>query len=319
LRVRRVWCFVLAAGLAAAAMSALFTGTGLATPGSGPTPASASAHIYWSHSQVDTWEPGEAGFNAIGRANRDGTEVQKNFIKNPHSAGDLAVGAGHIYWIDVNAGELARANLDGSHVKRNVLFCGWEAGDAVAIGAGHVYWVSGIDGPGPARIERANLDGSHINRDFISIGRDADAGGIALNRRFIYWTDPSNDTIGRADLSARHVIRRFITSARDPFGIALDGQHLYWAEIPRHAAEPATIARADLSGMHVNHSFISGASTPFGVAVDSQYVYWANFGSGTIGRAALGGGEVSQAFITAGITVEGQPPGTAPMGLAVGP
>jgi hypothetical protein len=71
--------------------------------------------------------------------------------------------------------------------------------------------------------------------------------------------------------------------------------------------------------MHVNHSFISGASTPFGVAVDSQYVYWANFGTGTIGRAALGGGEVNQAFITAGMMVEGQAPWAAPMGLAVGP
>jgi hypothetical protein len=286
---------------------------------SGGLNAAASAHIYWSDPETSrgTAVPGT---NAIGRANRDGTAVQKNFIDNQTIPGDLAVAAGHLYWIEAENGTIARANLDGSHFNSDLLFAGGLA-SAVAIGAGHIYWAasreewSGSESSRPAKIERANLDGTHINRDFISIG--SGVGGLALNRRFIYWTNPDKGTIGRADLSGGHVMQRFIAGAHSPTGLALDAQHLYWAGGPTDASHADTIARADLRGTHVNQSFISGATGPTSVAVDSHYVYWANYDSGTIGRADLGGGEVNQAFITAGVTVEGAE--AAPMGLAVGP
>ena len=305
----------LAAGLAAAAMSALSTGTGLATPVGDRSRAAASAHIYWSDPETSRGT-GAPGINAIGRAHRDGTAVQKNFIANPPIPGDLAVGAGHIYWIEAETGAIARASLGGSHVNRNFLFAGGLA-SAVAIGAGHIYWTAASEGSGSAKIGRANLDGSRVNRNFISIGRGSYIGGLALNRRFIYWTNRDKGTIGRADLSGRHPMPHFIAGAHSPTGLALDARHLYWAEDPTGVAHTATLARADLRGTHVNHSFISGASGPFGVAVDSHYLYWANYASGTIGRARLGGGEVNQAFITAGVTVVGGE--GAPMGLAVGP
>jgi hypothetical protein len=280
------------------------------------TPAlTASAHIYWSDPETSRGT-GAPGINAIGRANRNGTAVQKNFIENPPIPGALAVGAGHIYWIEGETGTIARASLDGSHVNHDFLFAGGLA-SAVAIDGGHIYWAAGSEGSGSAKVGRANLDGTHINRDFISIGSGSYIGGLALNRRSIYWTNPDQGAIGRADLSGRHVMPALIVGAHGPTGLALDAQHLYWAEDPTGASHTATIARADLRGTHVDQSFISGASGPFGVAVDSHYVYWANNASGTIGRARLGGGEVNQAFITAGVTVVGGE--GAPMGLAVGP
>jgi len=53
------------------------------------------------------------------------------------------------------------------------------------------------------------------------------------------------------------------------------------------------------------------ADTPYGVTVDGQYIYWSNFGTNTLGRANVDGGEVNQSFITGasgpdGVVVDGE-------------
>ena len=307
--------------LAASAASALCTGVGLAAAGRTPSHALRPAHIYWSNPETSRGSGGP-GINAIGRADRDGTAVQKSFIANPPIPGEIAVGAGHVYWIEAETGAIARANLDGSHIRRNFILAGGLA-DALAVGGGHIYWTVSSGESGSAKIARANLDGSHIKRNFVSIGGGTYIGGLALNRRFVYWTNRDKGTVGRADLNGRHVTRRLIIGAHNPTGLALDLHHLYWANDISGGPNTGTVARADLRGSHVNETFISGADGPFGVAVDSRYIYWANNSGGTIGRARLGGSEVNQGFIIArvkalngGGMVIGE---GAPMGLAVGP
>jgi hypothetical protein len=304
----------LGAALAAAATDALGTGAVLAAGSPTRSVAATAGHIYWSNpeSARGTSAP---GINAIGRANRDGSGVQKSFIANPPIPDAVAVGAGHIYWIEGETGTIARANLDGSHVNHSFLFASGLA-SALAVGGGHIYWASGGAVGEPAKIGRANLDGSHVKRNLFTIGSGSYIGGLALNRRFIYWTNRDKGTIGRVDLSGRHARPRFISGAHDPTGLALDARHLYWANnVP--GASTGTIARADLSGAHVNESLVTGANGPFGVAVDASYIYWANNGGGTIGRATLTGGAVNQAFITTLVRVTGAE--GAPLGLAVGP
>jgi sugar lactone lactonase YvrE len=108
---------------------------------------------------------------------------------------------------------------------------------------------------------------------------------------FVYWTDLSTRTIGRANLDGTGANQSFIASPA--YGIAVDAAHVYWANFNTGA-----IGRANLDGTGATPSFIIGASFPLGVAVDAGHIYWTNSGAGTIGRANLDGTGADQSFIT---------------------
>lgn len=76
-------------------------------------------------------------------------------------------------------------------------------------------------------------------------------------------------------------------------GIAVDGNHIYWANEAGN-----TIAEANLDGTAPAENFITGASAPIGVAVDGRHIYWTNAGTGTIGEANLDGTDVDQNLVT---------------------
>ncbi len=64
----------------------------------------AEAYIYWT----------ESGRNAaIGRANLDGTGVDRGFLDQ--HAGVITADAGHLYWSDRND-DVSRSNIDGTSV-----------------------------------------------------------------------------------------------------------------------------------------------------------------------------------------------------------
>src|SRR5258705_103904 len=110
---------------------------------------------------------------------------------------------------------------------------------------------------------------------------------------FVYWTNYNvNGTIGRAETDGTGANQSFITGVNGPYGVAVDGSHVYWGNLNGN-----TIGRADLDGSNPNQSFIGGASSPRGLAVDGAHLYWANQGSNTIGRADLDGSNPNQSFI----------------------
>jgi sugar lactone lactonase YvrE len=115
---------------------------------------------------------------------------------------------------------------------------------------------------------------------------------------YVYWANSSSNTIGRANLDGTGVNQSFITAADDPFGVAVDGQHIYWTNYGNGSVHSTTIGRAKLDGSDATQSFITGADQPAAVAVDGQHIYWANAGSNAIGRANLDGTGVNQRFIT---------------------
>jgi hypothetical protein len=130
--------------------------------------AVAGKYIYWI-SFVEGLTP-----LAIGRANLDGTGVNKRFITGRPSNGcGIAVAGGYIYW--TNGGfvksryAIGRANLDGTGVNhRFIRTAGIPCG--VAAFQGHIYWgvwKGGFAHPGTT-IGRANLDGSAVNNQFIT-------------------------------------------------------------------------------------------------------------------------------------------------------
>ena len=131
---------------------------------------------------------------------------------------------------------------------------------------------------------------------------------------YIYWAnyDLSNGTtVGRANLDGTDTIGSLVTSTNELYGVAVDGQHVYWTN-----ALAGTISRANLDGTHVNRFFITGAGVPEGVAVDGQHIYWGaqrsvNDTTVTIGRANLDGSAINDSFITGAsspeaVAVDGQ-------------
>jgi Low-density lipoprotein receptor repeat class B len=140
----------------------------------------------------------------------------------------------------------------------------------------------------------------------------AGCGGDRLAATGIFWAQSRHGgaeeagSLGRAKLDGSGANYRFITGAKAPGGVAVDGRYVYWAN---HAT--GTIGRARLDGSDVNTRFIEGAFFPVGVAVDGHHIYWTTLdvdpGSGTIGRANLDGSGINQHFVK----------GQDPVGLAV--
>jgi virginiamycin B lyase len=126
---------------------------------------------------------------------------------------------------------------------------------------------------------------------------------------YVYWANynlGNGTAIGRANLDGTGATEKFIINTPEPRGMAVDGQHVYWAN-----PVAGTVNRANLDGSGGDRFFITGADIPDAVAVDGQHVYWANEHSESIGRANLDGTGVDQSFIMAGnspygVTVDGQ-------------
>jgi hypothetical protein len=105
---------------------------------------------------------------------------------------------------------------------------------------------------------------------------------------FVYWANGGGNggsTIGRANNDGSAPNPNFITGQKEPCGLAVDSQHVYWAN-----QGGSSIGRANLDGSGVDPSFIPGAVLPCGVALDGQnHIWWANqaTGGGNTGSIAV--------------------------------
>jgi virginiamycin B lyase len=140
--------------------------------------AVAGKYIYWMNN-AESGKP-----VPIGRANLDGTGVNKRFITGvTNGPCGIAVVGGYIYW--TNAGftdtpAIGRANLDGTGVNQHFIrTAGIPCG--VAVYKDHIYWVQSKRGLAHpiTTIARANLNGSAVNDQFITGIHDT-CGGLAI-------------------------------------------------------------------------------------------------------------------------------------------
>ncbi|HEY2335162.1 MAG TPA: hypothetical protein VGH58_09170 [Solirubrobacterales bacterium] len=153
---------------------------------------------------------------------------------------------------------------------------------------------------------------------------------------YLYWVDSTQNTIGRAKLNGSgqptEIDDEYIVPGETSFEthpiaepgvfhsapsvirhIAVDDEHVYWTNRGPLGDEnnsgtvlfenilngAGTIGRAKIGaskGEVVEPEFITGASDPQGVAVNESDIYWVNRQTSAIARAAIGGGEVDQAF-----------------------
>jgi hypothetical protein len=165
-----------------------------------------------------------------------------------------------------------------------------------------VYWASND----PVNsIGRAKINGTGANNALI--GGLVDPRAVAVDSKFIYWTENGADRIGRANLDGTGPNSSFITTnVSDPTGIAVTQSGIYWANTGISAD---SIGHANIDGSNPVASFIFPAGdNTFGVATDQSFVYWLDSApspNGRIGRAALGGGTPEESFIPGIGTGEG--------------
>lgn len=178
-----------------------------------------------------------------------------------------------LYWTDVNADAIYRADLDGSAAAPIVTLADILLSFPYAISVdpvgGRIYW-----GELGGSIYRADLDGSNpaplLTTSF--------AGGLDLDRERgkVYWT--ANDGAGSA-----RVIRRAnvdgsvvetLVSGREPSDLAVDatGGKLYWTDYANDI-----VARSNLNGSGFEILYEVGANlNPGGIVLDLDdgKVYW---------------------------------------------
>jgi hypothetical protein len=191
----------------------------------------------------------------------------------------------------------------------------------VAVDGSHLYWVN----PTTQAIDRSDLSGNNKVPAFIVPGSiECEIKGsnppkfeevestpryLAVQGKYLYWTNTGcsdefgplggTGTIGRADIngaSATDIDPAFIEGASNPQGIAVDSEHIYWANAGRSEGVRG-IGWATIEGEEVDQELIksTGNEVPNGVALSGSYVY---FGSNE-------GGSGETAYIIR-FTVEGE-------------
>jgi hypothetical protein len=97
---------------------------------------------------------------------------------------------------------------------------------------------------------------------------------------FVYWTNPSAGSIGRASITGAGMDVSFITGVPGACGLATSGDFLYWGN-----QQLGTVGRATLDGNGVDQSLIGGGAGTCGVSASGTSLAWANTNSIGIGTA----------------------------------
>ena len=282
--------------------------TGLALAAAAPP---ASANLYFNPGGID-----------LESAALDGTNY--HFVNRPPGGlvrltpdGGLASDGRYLYLgyhgnDEVGPQGIDRVGVDGVGYKRRFVRatlpkCDDDLGgapdeEAVAVAGPYVYWAD----PFAGTIGRASAaDGSGVDPQFISTAAGAcspipgiGARGLAVTGNSVYWSNPEQGTIGRANLDGSGVDQSFIAGAQDPWSVAVSGSDLYWT-----SASTGTIGRAQLDGTgalvpgSTANSFITGLTPsdagagPAAIAVQGSTLYFDN-GDGWIGKASADGATV---------------------------
>ncbi len=260
-------------------------------------------HIYWTEARNKGVEEGTIGRAKIGVTEAEG--INREFIVEASDPDGIAVDANHLYWANVNLKEegggflgcMGRAEISGG-TPTNItqrFIQGFVQGDVAINEADTKVYYSRPNPLAAANgfIRRSNIDGSNDSTwpGDVTIDNDEEAPVIAVDGSHLYWTNFTENEIGRSDLDGTAASREqgFIEEAGHPRGLTVDGSHLYWSANQAVVKNPGNDlyryhAIADSEGNHLTD--IAPDSSPsdkdgvevqgvLGVSEDGAYVYYA--------------------------------------------
>ena len=171
----------------------------------------AGSHVYW----VDL---SAVGPSAIGRANLDGSDVQRRFIVQPHLSrvqiengddfADLTSDGRYLYFTLCFRGAIGRVGLDGRGLNNKyVVFRGRMCPQGIAYADGGTLYFTNSDSKNDW-IGRVSVDGSDAQPHWLAQSADS----VVADTRDVFWTigNASGGLIGRASTSGRIINPRFI-------------------------------------------------------------------------------------------------------------
>jgi hypothetical protein len=248
-------------------------------------------HISASHKSdgkgeggTDAAGPQAAAFQA---ASKDGSEVL--FTSPEMLTNDANTGA------EQSPAQIEEGNTSGAI--ENEKLVPLQRAFGVAVDGSHLYWVN----PATQTIDRSDLDGKNKEPAFVIPGSikcevkgkpgsfeevESTPRYLAVQGKYIYWTNTGcsdefgplggTGTIGRADVSgatATDIRPAFIEGASNPQGIAVNSEHIYWANAG--GAAPG-IGWATLEGEEVDQELIESTrnEVPSGVALSASHIYF---------------------------------------------
>lgn len=208
----------------------------------------------------------------------------------------VAANSSYIYWTKsgvASAATIGRIKVDGTGEEPNFI-PGPASGSrlGVAVNTDYIYWINAS-----GSIGRANIDGTGVDDAFVTVATGAN--NIALSDSHIYWTDGGG--VSRVQLDGQN-LEEDIVAASGAFGIVTDANYLYWSNFANGSG--TTIGRAGLDGSASNPNFITGLSGPSGLNISSGYIHWGNFGTRTVGRAAIDGTGANAAWLALPNSIE---------------
>lgn len=231
----------------------------------------------------------------IFRSNFDGTDEEDlvtytaNIATYPSGIA-LDLENGKMYWTDLGAKKIMRANLDGSDVA-TLIEPDLEIPYAIALDtlANKIYWVNASP-TGADRVQRSNIDGTEVQ---ILVTQDqVNPQGITLdlNKQMMYWVN--SNFIHRAKLDGTEVenLVQYRSSER-PNGLALDLENgkMYWT---LNSYTEAYILRSNLDGSNIEELVTLDYRRLKAIVLDvsNREMYWTS--NNLIQRANLDGSEV---------------------------
>ena len=208
-------------------------------------------NIYWINQNT----------NSIGRANLDGSGINKNFIPTRESPLYLLHHDGYFYWSNYAVDDVGRDPLNSS-------------------------------------IGRSLVDGTNVDQFFIP--QTYFGQGLGTDGTYLYWGNAGSPatlgtgTVGRATLSGEEINNSFVTGLNRPTSVLFFNNLLYVTD----GAFDSRIINVYLDGTRFDTPLIETQGLSTSLAIDGVNIFWNSEVSGLIGRADLDGNNVNITFIS---------------------
>lgn len=241
---------------------------------------------------------------SIIQANLDGTmamsvkDIPYDFTQ-PDAYRDFEINpaAGRLYWMTTS--KLNISSLNDASNFQITLPSTYFSDLAYHAGSNELYWI----GDGTFSIYKIDFD-TNLPYNIQKITNEVIIlpDGIAIDTLGgkMYWTDPNNNKIQRANLDGSAIEDLVTTSISYPRAIALDvtAGKMYWTDRGLQG-----IYRADLNGSNRQTLLANLSLNPEGLALDlpNQKMYFTIQGRTGVNRANLNGSQLEEVVLTFGI------------------